>query len=783
MTPNTQGPPPEIRKALAAVATIDRLEVGPTRIEPERVTTPYRVHRGGAVDETELVYRYEEPVFDPADPGSQNLAAMVTAQVALNYGMFCRELVFHGPFDRHDRQFLANYAAHTAREIFVNKLLANNPFLTGLEGRLPTARLATYLQASLRFEGPSADQVAATTASDWKPERARHAVLSSGGKDSLLTWGLLEEVGVEAHPIFINESGRHWFSALNAHRDFAERIPNTARVWTSSDRLFNWMLRHLPFVRPDFARVRADDYPIRLWTVAVFLFGALPLLRKRGIGRLLIGNEHDTTVRSSQRGITHYHGLFDQSRWFDDAMSRYFRRKRWGVVQFSLLRPLSELLIEKILVERYPHLLRLQVSCHAAHTEGAVVNPCGRCEKCRRIVGTLTALGADPAQCGYDPQQVADCLAALVAQGVHQEQAGARHLMHLLAERGAIAAGSRAGRHPEIEQLRFDPERSPIEAIPQDLREPVLRRMLEHANGAVERKGRDWVAFDPLSPQNLGKPHPFEREETSTSGGGEEPTPGVLLGELTWPEAERRFREVDIALLPVGALEQHGPHLPLDTDAYDALRLAQEVAAACTSPHPLVLPLIPYGVSYHHDDFAGTFSISPDTLARLVIEVGASAVRNGVTKLVIVNGHGGNSPALHFAAQVINRDFKIFTCVDTGETSDADVDAIAETHNDVHAGEIETSTSLALRPELVHMDRAEAAVPRFSSHYLDFSSSRSVGWYAYTKRISPTGVMGDPTKATRDKGIRMWQAIVRNLVELVEDLKSMSLDEIHQRRY
>ncbi len=112
--------------------------------------------------------------------------------------------------------------------------------------------------------------------------------------------------------------------------------------------------RQLPFIRPDFARLRADEYPIRLWTVAVFLFGALPLLRKRGLGRLVIGDEYDTTRKMTHKGIPHFDGLFDQSRYFDIAMTRYFARKGWGVEQFSVLRPLSELFIEKILVERYP---------------------------------------------------------------------------------------------------------------------------------------------------------------------------------------------------------------------------------------------------------------------------------------------------------------------------------------------------------------------------------------------------------------------------------------------
>ena len=238
-----------------------------------------------------------------------------------------------------------------------------------------------------------------------------------------------------------------------------------------------------------------------------------------------------------------------------------------------------------------------------------------------------------------------------------------------------------------------------------------------------------------------------------------------------------------MALLPVGSLEQHGPHLPLDVDAYDADRLCRDVARACRQPRPLVLPLLPYGVSYHHDDFAGTVSVSPESLSRMVYEIGVSVSRQGVLKLVIINGHGGNEPALNFAAQMINRDTGIFTCVDTGETSDTEVDGIAETPNDAHAGEIETSTTLAFRPELVRMHRARRAVPRFSSEYLDFSSSKGVRWYARTAAMSDSGVLGDPTRASPDKGRRIWEIMVRNLVALVEDLKGLTLDEIYQRRY
>jgi creatinine amidohydrolase/Fe(II)-dependent formamide hydrolase-like protein len=313
-------------------------------------------------------------------------------------------------------------------------------------------------------------------------------------------------------------------------------------------------------------------------------------------------------------------------------------------------------------------------------------------------------------------------------------------------------------------------------AIPRDLRKALYRILVQHAQGAVRRKGRLWLEIDPLTDVELTAPHAYDRPH----GPGDN---GFLLAEMTWPDAETAIRQVDIALLPVGAIEQHGPHLPLDTDAFDADYLCRRVAEACSRPRPFVLPLIPYGVSYHHDTFKGTVSVGPDALSRYVYEIGMSLANQGITKLVIVNGHGGNSPALHFAAQMINRDAHIFTCVDTGETSDADIDALSETPNDVHAGEIETSTSLAIRPELVRLERARRSVPRFSNRYLDFTSRRSVGWYVRTDKISPTGTMGDPTKASAEKGRRMWEVMTRNLVELIEDIKGLPLQEIHQRRY
>ncbi|MGH9465042.1 MAG: creatininase family protein, partial [Thermoanaerobaculia bacterium] len=497
------------RASVPALQVLDRLEVGPVELEPTRLTAPYTVVRGSASATTELIYRFEEEVFRPGELASANLAAVAAAQLALNYGLFAKQLVLRGPLDGADRRLLAEMAENTAREIYVNKLLEPNPFLLGLPP-LPEDLDEPFLQAELIFPEAVDGSPAAALGAGLRAERV--GVLASGGKDSLLSLGLLEEMGYEAHSLFVNESGRHWYTALNAYRHLAASRPaTTARVWTTSDRVFAWMLRHLPFVREDFAQVRADIYPIRLWTVAVFLFGCLPLAFRRGAGRVVIGDEYDTTVRARRGSIPHYAGLYDQSRYFDEALTRYYRRKGWSLSQFSLLRSLSELLIEKTLAGRYPELHAQQVSCHAAHLEDERVHPCGRCEKCRRVVGMHAALDADATRCGYTAEQIAACLAALATEGLHQGRAEQEQLLFMLVERGLLpAAGAgevRPRQRPEVTRLRFHPENSPQEGIPGDLRERLYPILLQHAAGAVERVGRTWLEIDPLQPAFLSRPY------------------------------------------------------------------------------------------------------------------------------------------------------------------------------------------------------------------------------------------------------------------------------------
>ncbi len=475
------------------------LKVHQLTVEPKRVKATYTiVKKDGEELKNELIYSYNSTYFDKKNADDVNLSSMMAVQVALNYGLFFETIELDGLFDEIDKSFLKDMLENTSREIFVLKFQFKNEFLKPPFDNLRAEKMERYTAAKLtfvntQFEHLQIDKKQIVT------DKNEYAILSSGGKDSLLTYGLIKEIGI-AHPVFINESGRHWFTAINAHKHFQEIEPNTAKPWCNSDRIFNWMVKQMPFIKENFQNIRADIYPIRLWTVGVFLFGVLPVARKRNVANILIGNEYDTTVKGNHEGITHYNAIYDQSKYFDNALTRYYKKKGWNMYQYSILRSLSELLILKILVKRYPDLQKHQVSCHAAHQENGVMLPCGNCEKCRRIVGMLSALDEDPKRCGYTDVQIDKGLAVLSKRSVKQLGSDAAHLYYLLLDKNLIEKNEHtlklAKEHPEITKLRFDKERSNLADLPKHIREPLFKIYQKYSDGVVQLMDRKWHTFD-----------------------------------------------------------------------------------------------------------------------------------------------------------------------------------------------------------------------------------------------------------------------------------------------
>lgn len=211
------------------------------------------------------------------------------------------------------------------------------------------------------------------------------------------------------------------------------------------------------------------------------------------------------------------------------------------------------------------------------------------------------------------------------------------------------------------------------------------------------------------------------------------------IAEARWPECE----DVPVLLVPVGATEQHGPHLPLGTDT----AIAATVAARSGLP---VAPALPYGASGEHESFPGTVSIGTETLAAVVVELGRSACRFA-RRLVLVNGHGGNVGALRAAVALLRsegRDVAWFPCGVPGA--------------DAHAGHHETGVMLALAPDSV---RPDLAAPGNTAPLRELMPAISAG---SVRDVSPSGVLGDPTGATAGEGAETVSVIVAALVTAVE---------------
>ncbi|GAA4747777.1 mycofactocin biosynthesis peptidyl-dipeptidase MftE [Actinomycetospora chibensis] len=211
------------------------------------------------------------------------------------------------------------------------------------------------------------------------------------------------------------------------------------------------------------------------------------------------------------------------------------------------------------------------------------------------------------------------------------------------------------------------------------------------------------------------------------------------MAEARWPECE----DVPVLLVPVGATEQHGPHLPLGTDT----AIAAAVAARSGLP---VAPALPYGASGEHETFPGTVSIGTEILAAVIVELGRSACRFA-RRLVLVNGHGGNVGALRAAVALLRsegRDVAWFPCGVPGA--------------DAHAGHHETGVMLALAPDTV---RPDLAAPGNTAPLRELMPAISAG---SVRDVSPSGVLGDPTGATAGEGAETVSVIVAALVTAVE---------------
>ena len=245
--------------------------------------------------------------------------------------------------------------------------------------------------------------------------------------------------------------------------------------------------------------------------------------------------------------------------------------------------------------------------------------------------------------------------------------------------------------------------------------------------------------------------------------------------DLTMPEVAALAPDT-VAVLPLGAVEQHGPHLPVSTD-FVAATAAAEAAVDAVDVPVVLLPGLAVTKSDEPARFPGTIWLSWDTLMCTLVDVGRSLAASGITRLLFVNGHGGNSALGQVACREIRREFGLRTFfahlaipADQGGTSSAP----GEYGMGIHGGHGETSLMLHLRPDLVRMDLARRRVPEGLRDYelIGFGRPVSFGWTS--DDFGPDGHIGDPTGATAEHGEAVFEAAVAHLAAVMVEAHRFS---------
>ncbi|MEO1670410.1 MAG: creatininase family protein [Cyanobacteria bacterium J06631_2] len=254
---------------------------------------------------------------------------------------------------------------------------------------------------------------------------------------------------------------------------------------------------------------------------------------------------------------------------------------------------------------------------------------------------------------------------------------------------------------------------------------------------------------------------------------------------LSWQQIEQLPDKENVVIIqPVGAIEQHGPHLPVAVDSAISMGvLGKALTDLDSSISAYALPCLYYGKSNEHDGFPGTITLSANTLLRVIEEVALSIYRSGFRKLILMNSHGGQPQVMEIAARDIHQkhpDFAVFPFFTWRVPHNAgEMLTSQEQEYGIHAGDAETSIMLSLLPQQVQMDKAVKEYPQGlpEDSLLDMEGKLPFAWL--TRELSQSGVMGDATVATKEKGDRILESLADGWVQVIQDVYKFKQPKIN----
>jgi creatinine amidohydrolase len=244
----------------------------------------------------------------------------------------------------------------------------------------------------------------------------------------------------------------------------------------------------------------------------------------------------------------------------------------------------------------------------------------------------------------------------------------------------------------------------------------------------------------------------------------------------TWPELGELAKKQPVVVLPVGSVEDHGTHLPLDTDNFLIWSIC-EAAAQRAAGDILLMPPVSYGFETHHMDFPGTIDIKPEHLLNFVLDITKSVAHHGFKRILIADGHGSNMPILDLVARqtVVQTDslcaafiWPSLVAKEIARVRESDRGGMA------HACELETSVYLYLDPKRVQFEKAtkEIGMPASEFIWMDLLEGSPVLLMDQWSRFSKSATSGDPTLATPKKGEIIFEAVVEAFVRLAREFRN-----------
>lgn len=242
-----------------------------------------------------------------------------------------------------------------------------------------------------------------------------------------------------------------------------------------------------------------------------------------------------------------------------------------------------------------------------------------------------------------------------------------------------------------------------------------------------------------------------------------------ILTQMTWPEVEEALNTVKIAIIPLGAHEQHGPHMVESCDAV----LAEEMGKRLTVklyPEALLTPTINMGVSPHHIHFPGTISLEPSTVIAILRDIIKSLKSQGIEKFLVINSHGGNQATLGVAADTLTAELgvSLFYAKTTASAKDV-MDKRIESKLYGHSCDREVSEAMYLAPHLVRPDKLEKGDIQ-EGRWKKLRPGNPIQGFYYYEEMTRNGCIGDATKASREIGEEIVETALARLTQAVRDM-------------